>query len=55
MTGFQQVAVFLDFISTPKTRDVFVSKFEGKKGGFGGSYPSNSSEKNRKKDTGVRF
>ena len=29
----------LDFILTPKTRDVFMSKIEYKKGGFGDSYP----------------
>ena len=34
----------LNFILTPKTCDVFLSKIEDKKGGFGGSYPSNSSE-----------
>ena len=46
---------FLDFILTPKTRDVFVSKFEDKKGGFGGSCPSNSSENFKKKIQGYYF
>ena len=42
----------LDFILTPKTCDVFLSKIEDKKGGFGGSYPSNSSENFEKKYRG---
>ena len=45
----------LDFILTPKTCDVFLSKFEDKKGGFGGSYPSNSSENFEKKIQGQLF
>ena len=43
----------LDFKLTPKTCDVFVSKIEDKKSGFGGSSPSNSSE-NFAKNTGVQ-
>ena len=43
----------LDFILTPKTCDVFLSKIEDKKGGFGGSYPSNSSENFEKKYRGT--